>query len=202
MQAIDNKIKSRVYGRGRGSVFTPNGFLDLGSRDAVDKALSRCVAKGSFRRLGRGLYDFPRQDREFGTLFPSIDAIANALKGRDAIRLQPSGAYAANLLGLTEQVPMRAVFLTDGNARRMQLDKRQIILKHTTPRNVATAGRTSGLVIQALRWLGKKHVDDQIIKKLRAVLTPQDKRQLIADIRYAPAWIADVMRQVAEGAGK
>ena len=55
MQTIDSKLLSRIYGGGRGSVFTPNDFLDLGGRNAVDKGLSRLVMRGTIRRLARGL---------------------------------------------------------------------------------------------------------------------------------------------------
>ena len=111
------------------------------------------------RQLARGLYDYPKIDPQLGLLQLSTDHIASALAGRDAARLQPSGAYAANLPGLSAQVPMNVVYLTDGRSRTVQVSKRQIILKHTTPRNMATAGKISGLVIQALRHLGRKNAD-------------------------------------------
>ncbi len=198
MQSIDTKILNRIYGRGKGCVITPGDFLDLGSRDAVGVALHRLVKKGTLRSLARGLYDYPRTDPDLGLLSPTTDAIVKALKGRDKILLQPSGAYAANLLGLSEQVPMKIVFLTDGPARRVQLGRQVIILKHTTPRAMATAGRVSGLLIQALRYLGQKHLDDTTVVQLRKRLSDDDKKQLLNDIRYAPAWIAAIMRRVAK----
>jgi len=198
MQGIDSKILSRVYGRGRGCVVTPKDFLDIGSRQAVDLALHRLVKKEKLRRLARGLYDYPRIDPQLGPLSPTIDAVAKALKGRDNIRLQPSGGYAANILGLSEQVPVKVVFLTDGPERRVQIGKQVIIFKHTTPGSMATAGRVSGLVIQALRYIGRKHMDVSIIKRLQNKLSPDDKKQLLQDIRYAPAWIAAEMRRIAQ----
>jgi hypothetical protein len=198
MQGTDTKILNRIYGRGKGCVFTPGDFLDLGSRDAVGVALHRLVKKGTLRSLARGLYDYPRIDPDLGPLSPTTDSIVKALKGRDKILLQPSGAYAANLLGLSEQVPMKIVFLTDGPARRVQLGRQVIILKHTTPRAMATAGKVSGLLIQALRYLGQKHLDDSTVVQLRKRLSDDDKKQLLSDIRYAPAWIAAIMRRVAK----
>ena len=197
MQSIDSKILSRIYGRGKGCVVTQGDFLDLGSRQAVDLALHRLVKKGTLRRLARGLYDYPRQDPDLGLLFPTLDAIVKALKGRDNIVLQPSGGYAANLLGLSDQVPMKIVFLTDGPARKVQIGKTTILLKHTTPRSMATAGRVSGLVIQALRHLGQRHVTDETVAVLQKRLSADDKNQLLKDVRYAPAWIAAIMRRVA-----
>jgi hypothetical protein len=130
-------------------------------------------------------------------LHPSADAVAQALAGRDATRLQPTGGYAANLLGLSDQVPMKVVFLTDGPTRSLPLGKQTITLKRTTPKNMATAGKASGLVIQALRHLGQRHVDDNLIAQLRQRLSDADKKQLLKDLAYAPSWVADVMRQIA-----
>lgn len=196
-QSIDSKILQRMKTRGRGWVFTASNFVDLGSRDAVDKTLSRQLQAGVIRKLARGLYDYPRKDPQLGLLSPSINAIAKAFQGRDAVRLQPSGAYAANLLGLSNQVPMKVVFLTDGSPRRIQLGKLQIVLKRTTPRNMVTAGKVSGLVIQAFRNLGQRHVNVNVLTTLSGRLRDADKRQLLSDFRYAPAWIARLMRQIA-----
>lgn len=105
-KSIDTKVRNRIYGHGKGWVFTPANFSDLGSREAVASALKRYRQSGLIRQLTRGLYDYPATDPEFGTLTPPPDALARALAGRDGVRLQPSGAYAANLLGLSTQMPM------------------------------------------------------------------------------------------------
>src|SRR5271165_7085278 len=116
-QSVDSQILARIRGRGEGSVLVPGDFLDLGSREAVDLALHRLARKATIRRLARGVYDFPKKHPVLGLLSPSADAVARALAGRDRTRLQPAGAYAANILGLSEQVPAKAVFLTDGPSR-------------------------------------------------------------------------------------
>ena len=197
--SIDSKVLSRIYGHRGGWVFTPGVFRDLGNRTAVAAALKRHKQTGLIRQLARGLYDYPRSDPSLGVLTPKTDDIANALRDRDGTRLQPSGAHAANLLGLSEQVPVRVVYLTDGPSRQVQLGRRRIVLQHTTPRNMATAGKVSGLVIQALRWIGQRHTDERkVLSTLRRRLSDADKKQLLADLRYAPAWIADIMRKVAQ----
>ena len=196
-QSVDLKIINRIYGNGRGWVFTPNHFQGIGSRNAIGLALMRHTAVGTIRKLARGLYDYPQLHPTLGLLHPTTDAIAKALVGRDATRLQPSGGYAANLLGLSDQIPMKVVFLTDGPTRSVTLGKQTITLKRTTPKNMAAAGKTSGLVIQALRHLGQRHVDDGLITQLRTRLTRDDKKQLLKDLVFAPAWVADVMRLVA-----
>ena len=192
--SIDSKVRSRIYGNGKGWVFTPKHFQDLGSSAAIDSTLRRLKAADTIRQLARGLYDFPAQDPVLGTVAPSADAIARALVVRDAIRLQPSGAYAANELGLSEQVPSRIVFLTDGPARKIKIGKREIHLQHTTPRNMATAGRKSGTLIQALRHLGQDQVDKKVLAILRRQITDSDRPIIQKDLHHAPAWIADLLR--------
>ena len=179
-------------------MFAPDDFKGLGTRNAVASALKRHKQDGLIRQLARGLYDYPRMDETLGALSSSSDDIAKALAGRDALRLQPSGAYAANLLGLSTQVPMKIVYLTDGRSRTVQVGQRQIILKQTSPRNMATAGRISGLVIQALRYLGSDHVDEAVIAKLDQRLDEAARKLLVKDIRYVPEWIAAIFRDLSE----
>lgn len=198
-QSIAKKILARIYGHGRGYVFTPMEFQDLGGSKAIRSVLSRHVRVGIIRRLGRGLYDYPRKHPDLGELAPATEDIVEALAGRDASRLQPAGAYAANMLGLSSQVPMKIVYLTDGRSRAVQVGNRRIILKRTTPRNMAAAGNISGLIIQALRHLGQKHVDAEVVSRLDSRLDNADRKQLMKDIRYAPAWIADIFRRLAAG---
>ena len=197
-RSIDSSIRNRIFSKGKGWVFTPKHFKDLGSDSAVDSALRRLKSAGTIRQLTRGLYDYPDTDAVLGTITPSADAIARALVVRDAIRLQPSGAYAANRLGLSEQVPSRVVFLSDGPARKVKIGKRDIILQHTTPGNMATAGRKSGTLIQALRHLGKDQVDDRTIVTLRRHIDDNDRASLRKDLIHAPAWIADLLRPLTE----
>ena len=196
--STESKAMSRIYGHGRGWVFTPAHLADLGTRDAVASALKRFKAAGVIRQLARGLYDYPVEHLVLGTVAPSADAIARALVVRDAIRLQPTGAYAANVLGLSEQVPSRIVFLTDGPARKVKIGRQEIILQHTTPRNMATAGRKSGTLIQALRYLGRDRVDEKVIVVLSRHITADDRGAIRKDLRHAPSWIADLLRPLTE----
>src|SRR5437660_8393087 len=197
-QSIDSQILARIRGSGRGSVFVPGSFLDLGSRQAVDLALHRLAKKGTIRRLARGVYDFPKRHPVLGLLSPSAEAVARALAGRDRTRLQPSGAYAANVLGLSEQVPAKAVFLTDGPSRTVKIGPMTIQLRRTTAKNMETAGRLSGLLIQALRELGKEHVTPERREHLKQTLLSDKRRELLKDLRLAPAWMHPIFRELAE----
>jgi len=197
---IDRTMLARIKARGDGWVFSPTDFLDLGTRDAVDKALSRMASAASIRRVARGLYDIPRRHPIVGLTAPSVDKVAKALAGKGGTRLQPTGAYAANLLGLSDQVPAKVVFLTDGRSKRIRIGNLEIALKQTSPRIMATAGSISGLVIQALRYLGKAHVNEDTVKRLDGKLSADDRKQLPKDAGYAPAWIGDIMRRLAANA--
>jgi hypothetical protein len=197
-QSIDSKVLASIIRRGRGSVFVPADFLHLGSREAIGIALYRLARQGTIRRLARGVYDFPKEHPVLGPLAPSAEDIARALAGRDHTRLQPAGAYAANALGLSEQVPAKAVFLTDGPARTVKIGPTTIQLRRTTPRNMAAAGRLSGLLIQALRELGKEHITPERRAHLKRTLPADKRRELLKDIRLAPAWMHPIFRELAE----
>lgn len=197
-QTTDKKVLDRIHGHGSGWVFTPAHFQSLGTRNAIASALKRLKANGTIRQLTRGLYDYPSTDPILGILSPSAERIARALVVRNAIRLQPSGDYAANILGLSEQVPSKIVFLTDGPARKVRIGKREIILQHTTPRNMASAGRKSGTIIQALRYLGKDRVDQRVIAILARGISEEEKASIRKDLRHAPGWIADLLRPLTE----
>ncbi len=198
MPSIEKTIASRIESRKRGTCFTPNAFLDLGSPEAVRIALHRLEKRGDVRRLARGLYDFPVRHPTIGLLSPNPDKVAKALSERDASRLQPSGAYAANVLGLSEQVPARIVFLTDGPARHVRIGRQEIVLKNTTTRNMATAGTTSGTVIQALRHLGARQTNQNHVAHLRRTLSARDRTQLKQDRIYAPGWMNRIIDAIAE----
>lgn len=197
MDSIETKILGRIQRRGRGAVTTPGSLLDLGSRQAVDLALHRMVRKGTLRRLGRGLYDYPQTHPQLGPLLPPLEALAKALAGQRQIRIQPTGAYAANRLGLSEQVPAKIEFLTDGPSRKVNLESVEIQLRHTAPRNLAAAGRLSGLVIQALKHFGRDHVTPQHLEHLRRTLPARQRRALTKDLGLAPVWMQPLLRELA-----
>jgi hypothetical protein len=195
--SIDRAVLVRFRRAGAGAVFSSRDFLDLGSRAAVDQALSRNCRGGVVRRVATGLYELPRISPRLGPLPTPQDDLVRTLARRDAIRIQRSGAHAAHALGLTDQVPLKDVYLTDGRPRKLNIGKAQIVFKHAAQRTMATAGRASGDVIQALRWLGADHVDDAVVSKLRAVLSDKAKAQILKDLRFAPDWMTPVLSRIA-----
>ena len=137
MQSVENKILRRIRGKPVGWVFTPNHFLDLGSYGAVTLALKQICDRDRIERLARGVYSNSKKHPVLGTLAPTPEEIVKAIATKEHRKIQHSGAYAANLLGLSNQVPAKIVFLTDGPNKQIRVGNQVIVLKHTTPRNMA-----------------------------------------------------------------
>ena len=178
-------------------VHTPFDFLDLGSPHSVGMALMRLVRRGALRRLARGLYDVPRQHPLLGELQPTADEIAQALSRRDGAFVQPAQAMAANLLNLSEQVPARAVYETDGPSRTVKVGSLTIQLKNRPPRQVRSASPMSNLVFAALRSVGKANVNEARVAHLRETLSAKDRAALLKDLPLAPAWMHPHLRFIA-----
>ena len=193
--AVEAKIKGRILKKRKGWCFTPKDFTDLGSSEAIRVSLHRLESKGVIRRLTHGLYDYPKKDKQLGIMPPNIEKVVAALSEKYKILTQPSGAYAANLLGLTEQVPGKIVLLTDGATKVVKIGKREIHFKKTTPKNMKVAGSVSGLIIQSLRFLGKANVDSKTIKRIKSKLNKKDKILLKQDADLAPVWIAKIIKK-------
>jgi hypothetical protein len=198
MQPIDNSILKRVRGSGVGSVFSPNQFLDLGGRSAVGVALHRLVKAGKLRRIRRGLYDLPRSHPIIGQTAPDIMATVRALMNGSHAQWQFTGAYAANALGLSDQVPAKVIILTDGGPRRVALGKLMLVFRHAAPRNLLGAGRRAGLVIQALRYLKGSPDMTKHVAKLKKELDADTKKDLAAIAPKLPAWMRPFAQQIAQ----
>jgi hypothetical protein len=199
MSTIQDDILDRIRAHDRGKVFTPKDFLDLGSRDAADQSLSRLVKSGEIQRLGRGLYHYPRVNERLGIpIGPDPDEIAEALGRQTGSRVLPSGAVAANRLGLSTQVPAKPVYLTDGRTRQVRIGDTVLQIRHAAPKELAATSRTSAMVFQALRHLGRAAVDGQVIARLRRALSSDQRHELLRDARYTTDWIAAVVREVAQ----
>lgn len=194
MSTITDQILRRIQRRGRGAVFIPKDFLDLGGRAAVDQSLSRLARRGVIRRVGRGIYDYPQVSPRLGVLSPRPDVVARAAARRTDSRLQVSGAQAANALGVSTQVPARLTYLTDGASRHLQVGGQTITFRHAAPRRLVGAGTTTGLVLQALRYLGRDGVDQRAVRTIAGRLSADDARAL----QQAASQVADWMRPVID----
>lgn len=200
MQPMQDQIVARIKRLGEGKAFSAKDFLDIASRGTIDMALGRLTRNGTIRRIRRGLYDMPRINEALGgKLSPDIDEAARALARRQRWKIVPEGAWAANLLGLSLQVPSKITYLTDGPNKEIQIGRRSIHFKHARPKVMAGPGTgKTALVVQALRYLGKDAVSEREIEALRSSLSPTEKRQLIKETQFGVEWINEVAKQIAE----
>lgn len=191
-------VRDTIRRRGRGKVFTSKDFLDLGSRDAVDQALSRLSREGDIQRIGRGLYHYPRMNPRLGIAVPpDADDIAQALARQTGARIAPSGGVAANRLGLTTQVPGRLLYLTDGSSREVVVAGQVFTFRHAGPKDFPPGNPASAAVFQALRYLGKDAITDDVLRHLRGVLPDSVRNRLLDDVRYATDWIRQAVLRLA-----
>jgi hypothetical protein len=199
MKSIADQIMDQVKVRGRGNwVFTPKDFLALGSRMAIDRALSRLVVTGKLRRIGRGLYDFPRHSEILkGDAPASLDASVQAISRRDKVRLMPNGIVFANNLGLTNAVPARPSYISSGRTKTVLVGGRHVYLKHVSRKIIAWADRPGGQFVAAVLWLDKQIASaPDTISLLRARLTDDVKQDLLRDLDLLPGWMASIAKQV------
>jgi hypothetical protein len=199
MQTQKAKVLKRIEQMPPGSVFSAKDVLDIASRSSVDVLLAALAKAGTIRRISRGLYDLPKFNPDLGgCLNPDVDAAARAIARRRRWKIVPEGAWAANQLGLSEQVPSKIVYLTDGPSHKEQVGWREIFFKHARPAKLTGSDEKFSLVVQALRHLGKEHVGPLEISKLRKVLSEAEKKKLLKDTRFGSDWIYSVARSLVE----
>jgi len=187
----------RIRGYGRGTwVFSAKDFLDLGKRAAVDQSLSRLHRDGTLRRVGRGLYDWPRFSPVLGRPAPmDLDAAVAAIARRDNLRMMPDGLAAAHRLGLTNAVPAKVLYWTDGSSRTIPVGDHTIHLKHVRPGLIRWADHAAAAVVSALMWLGPSlATDSRLLDRLRQRLPLSVKQDLANGISTLPAWAAPIAR--------
>lgn len=197
MRVLDQAIHRRMRASPSASVFAPRKFLDLGSRSAVGVALHRLVRAGKIRRFRRGLYDLPRPHPITGQTAPNIMATVRALMEGSQAQWQFTGAYAANALGLSDQVPAKVIILTSGVPRRVMLGKLVLAFRRAAPRNLLGAGKRAGLVIQALRYLKGSPDMPKHIGSLKRNLDADTKKDLASLVPKMPAWMQPLAQQIA-----
>lgn len=198
MVKISNKVTDiervrREITRGKyGAIFTTSSFRGLTANYAT-KLLSLYETEGLLVRISKGVYLKARRTR-FGVSYPSIDEIVSQIAKRDKAKILPSGAAAANMLGLSEQVPMKVCFLTSGTARYLNIGSRTVELKSSAPKNFAYNNKVIGILVQALRCIGKENITSEIQAKVSAIIAniPKDRR-FEADLKLLPAWISKII---------
>ncbi len=198
--SIENKILKRIEAAPEGEILLPGDFSELGSSEAVRLSLFRLEREGAIRRVAQGIYVRPKTSKLIGLLLPTAEEVAEAIAKRDRIRTMPTGSYALNALGLSTQVPMNVVFLTDGSPREIKVGKRKIKFKKTTPKNLLAKGKISSLVIQALKEIGNGKVSEDEEQRILELLKKEDEKDLKHDIALTPVWIQKIMKKALNNA--
>lgn len=194
--SIESQILHKIKEQGNGAVFFVEDFIAFGSSKACGKALERLTLQGTIVRVARGIYSYPKISELLGPITPSVESIAEAIARRDKARIVPTGEYAMNILGLSTQIPMKVIYLTDGMPRKIMLGNRTLILKKAAPKNLVAKGKISGLVIQALKFIGKDNLTEITEHKVIDLLKQESQENLIHDMSLAPEWIRILMRRI------
>jgi len=198
MQTMQDQIVARIDRLGPGKAFSAKDFLDIAGRSLIDLTLAKLTGSGKIRRVRRGLYDVPKVNPALGgQLSPDIDEAARAIARRQKWKIVPEGAWAANLLGLSTQVPAKIVYLSDGPNKQVPIGRRTISFKHARPKALAGFEGKLALVVQALRYLGREGVGAREIDQLRSSLSGAEKRKLVKDTRYSVDWIYETAKKIA-----
>jgi hypothetical protein len=192
---IEEQLFAKMKRAKAGTLFFPEQFSDFAESTAIRKALQRLTEDGHIVRVAQGIYVIPKESSLVGKVIPGAEEVAAAIAKRDRARIVPTGVHALNILGLSTQVPMRVVYLTDGAARIVRVGKQTINFKRTTPKNLAAQGHISSLVIQALKTIGKSKVEESELKKIIAHLKKEKRENILHDSKLAPAWVAVIMKK-------
>lgn len=202
MQDINSKILFRVYGHGRGWAFFPNEFAGEFGRKQIDNALSDLAGEGKIRRICRGMYDYPKYSDLLGQeLSPDFDLVARAFARKFNWRIQPSGDAALNLLGLSTQVPGKYIYLSDGPNRSYVIGNYKLEFKKTVLKEVGFKYRESGIIVQALKTLGKEQISPELLDKFRKAIDANMFSKILKDTKTVTGWIYDCIMEICrEGA--
>ena len=199
MNKIKERIEKRITDAGLGYVFTRKDFQDIAPSGSVGQILSRMVKDGVIRQIGRGIFDLPNTNPALGgQLSPDIDQAAKAIARKFRWSILPYGNLAANSLGLSQQVPAKITYLSDGPTKEVEIENRVIYFKHARPKEIYADSFISGLVVQALKYFGKDRVGDEMIFHLKQKLSHNEKSELLENIRYSTEWIYEIVQKIAK----
>ena len=199
MQSIDNKILSRIYGHGRGYSFSSSDFISEFKDNNIDKSFSNLAKEKKIRRVARGIYDYPKYSELLGQeLSPDIDAVAQAYARKFNWKIEISGESALNYLGLSTQVEANYVYLSNGPSRSYNIGNTTLRFKHTALKNIGFRYKESSIIVQALKALGEKHIDDKTKEKLITWLTPKSCDRILKDTKTATTWIYEMIKDICQ----
>jgi predicted transcriptional regulator of viral defense system len=196
VQNIHNQIENKVKKSSKGKIFFAEDFLKFGTAENIRQVLRRLEKHGILVRLAHGIYLVPKKDEILGIVYPSIEEIAKEIAKRDKARIAPTGAMAMYLLGLSTQIPLHIVYLTDGAQREINIGKSKIKFKKTAPRNLAVKDDLLQLIIQAYKITGEKNISEDFEKKLAQYIKKIEDKVLVSQLKFAPVWIQKKIKNI------
>jgi hypothetical protein len=192
---ISRKIRDQIKDFNAGELFTINDFVSFNNDNLVTRTLSRLQKEGVIIRVATGIYMNPKKT-QFGILYPTLDQIAHKIAERDRAQIMPTGDTALNILGFSTQVPMNAIYITNGAKRKVKVGERYIIFKNVVQKNFQYKGKLLPLIIIALKEVGENHITDEILKKVRNYLSEcelDEKKSFLHDLYLSPVWIKELL---------
>ena len=200
MNSIDNKILSRIYGRGRGFSFSSFDFINEFPINNIDKSLSTLTKEKKIRRISRGLYDYPKYSKLLDKeLSPDIEQVALAIARKFNWRIEISGESALNILGLSTQIQGKYLYLSDGTNKKFTLlDNISLEFKKASLKNIGFKYKESSLIVQALKSLGKNHIDDTIIEKIQKQIDSKMYGKILKDAQTSTVWIYEIIKKICK----
>lgn len=191
MESTHTYIEHAISRKKPGELIFAADFRGKGTEAAIRKTLSRLVSKGRLKRATQGVYYVPKIDPLLGELHPGPQQIAEKIAQKEKVRIRPTGVQALNMLGLSTQVPMKIVYITDGVPRLLKIGRATVRFKATTSKKLSAKGELSGLIILALEEMDLKNISKEQEKRILDLLLKENPKHLQHDLTLAPARIHD-----------
>ena len=199
MKNISESIFYFIAGHGRGWAFSSSDLAARFARQQIDNALSDLAEANKIRRVSRGLYDYPRfSDLLQKTLSPDIDQVANAYARKFNWRIEVSGDSALNLLGLSTQIPAQYIYLSDGPSKSYDVMGVQLTFKKSSLKDIGFKHRESTLIVQALKALGKEHLNAEVFAKIREQIAKERFAKILRDTQGSTGWIYEAIKLICQ----
>jgi hypothetical protein len=197
MQSTHNQIKNAILENRKGKIIFSSNFSQYGTDVAIRHAFSRLCKEGILIRLSAGIYLYPAVDKEIGVIYPSIEKIAKEIAKQEKARIIPTGVYALNALGLSTQMPMRVVLLTDGTPRMINIEgEASIKFKKTAPKYLSFKSKLMSLIVFALREIGENKATSEQLDKIKNLLQNEEKEIITNDLTLAPVWVKNTISKL------
>ena len=180
--SVQNSVKKKLKSMSEGSIVFISDFSDFGTDTAIRQALLRLNKEQFIIRLSQGIYYYPKFDKLLGLINPTAEEIAEAIRNRDKARIIPTGSYAQYRLGLTTQIPMNVIYLTDGSPRKIEVGNQKITFKKTSPKNLAVNHALTSLIIQGLKEIGEGNVESNHLMQVQEICSVHAKSHRMSDL--------------------